>query len=139
MNKLDKKIKNDYDSGYVVTSRGLESEEIVRTRAWIRKQIENLSDSETRESILSDVMGVLLINFSNLVVELTKIKTLEDIITISQPLAGVFSTIDEEIKSGTLTLPYMVKSDGIYRTFYDMKNLSNNISNILTKAKLQKE
>ncbi|WP_099137896.1 hypothetical protein [Xenorhabdus szentirmaii] len=59
---------------------------------------------------------------------------MEDIKIISQPLAEVFDTIDEAIKDGTLTLPYMVKSDGISKSFSDMKNLSNGISKILHKV-----
>ncbi|CDL83729.1 hypothetical protein [Xenorhabdus szentirmaii] len=133
MKELNEIVKS-HDSVYIVTSRGLEREEAVRERASIRKEIDRLSDSVAREGILSDILGVLLVHFSSLVVELTKIKTLEDIKIISQPLAEVFDTIDEAIKDGTLTLPYMVKSDGISKSFSDMKNLSNGISKILHKV-----
>ncbi|MBD2782889.1 hypothetical protein [Xenorhabdus szentirmaii] len=133
MKELNEIVKS-HDSVYIVTSRGLEREEDVRERASIRKEIDRLSDSVAREGILSDILGVLLVHFSRLVVELTKIKTLEDIKIISQPLAEVFDTIDEAIKDGTLTLPYMVKSDGIYKSFSDMKNLLNGISKILYKV-----
>ncbi|MDC9583020.1 hypothetical protein PSI15_15875, partial [Xenorhabdus sp. PR6a] len=85
-----------------------------------------------------DIIGILLVNFANLMIELTKIKTVEDIKSISQPVAEVFSTIDEAIKNGSLTLPYMVKTNGISSSFSDIKNLSNSISNILTKAQIQK-
>jgi hypothetical protein len=135
MNKSDEIEKNDsYDSGYIVTSRGIESTRIVNARALIRKQIDSISDSDTREGILSDVLGILLVNFSHLVLELTKVKTFEDIKSISQPIYELFSTIEEDIKNNLFTLPYMVKPDGASKTFSDMKNLSNRISNILIKS-----
>ncbi|MDE9445204.1 hypothetical protein KKJ04_06200 [Xenorhabdus bovienii] len=125
-------------SGHVVTSRGLESEEVVRTRNLVRKNIERLSDSDAREGILSDTLGILLIHFSQLIIELTKVKTLEDIKSIAQPISEIFVTIDEDIKNGSLIFPYMIKPDGVSKSLSDMKNLSNDISNILLKSQ-QKE
>ncbi|PHM25142.1 hypothetical protein [Xenorhabdus budapestensis] len=127
-------INNDYNSGHIVTSRGLEPAVVVHTRTLIRKQIDSLSEPAVREGILSDILGLLLVHFSNLIIKLTKIKTLEDIKSISQPSAEIFVAIDEAIKDGSLILPYMVKSDGIAKSFSDMKDLSNSISNILMNA-----
>ncbi|WFQ78221.1 hypothetical protein PXH59_10560 [Xenorhabdus sp. SF857] len=131
MNILDDIKKNNrFDSGYIVTSRGIEPTEVVLVRNFIRNKIDGLSDSGTREGILFDILGILLVNFSNLVIELKKVKTLEDIKSISLPTAEIFNMIYKTINDGSFIFPYMVKSDGISKSFYDIKNLSNNISNI---------
>lgn len=126
-----------HDGGYIVTHRGLEAQDVVRTRAQIHQQIECLADTHSREGILTDVLGVILVNFSQLVVALTQAKTFADINSAAQSIADIVAVVDTAVKSGELTLPYMVKSKGVSGVLSDISKLSNNVSAVLLRAQNQ--
>ncbi|AWK14756.1 hypothetical protein SK355_07415 [Candidatus Fukatsuia symbiotica] len=127
------------DDGYVVTRKGLESKETVKTREWIRQQIETFADTRSREGILADVLGLMLVNFSQLTMAMAQAKTVSDIKAAAQPLADIFTVIDAEVKAGTLKLPYRVKPRGAQGVLADMSHLSNDITVVLLTEQKQNQ
>lgn len=125
---------SDRSGGYVVTSRGLESQDAVRVRTLVRQQIETIADTRSREGVLADVLSLILVNVSQLAVSIAQAKTLADIKAAAQPVADTLASVDSAVKNGSLVLPYMVKPEGVTGVLADMTTLSNEVSAILVGA-----
>lgn len=94
----------------------------------VRAAIERQADQLTREGILSDVLGVVVVGLAQLTVALSKAKTLADVNAAAQPLADIGAAVDAAVKSGALKLPYMVKAGGAQGVLTDMTKLSNGVA-----------
>lgn len=100
----------------------------------IRAAIEKQADQLTREGVLSDVLGVVVVGLAQLAVALSKAKTLADVNAAAQPLADIGTAVDAAVKSGALKLPYMVKSGGAQGVLADMTKLSNGVAAVFAAA-----
>ena len=100
----------------------------------VRSAIDNVADAKTREGVISDVLGVVVVGLSQLTVELSKAKTLADVNAAAQPLADIGTAVDAAVKSGALKLPYMVKSGGAQGVLADMTKLSNGVAAVFAAA-----
>ena len=100
----------------------------------LRMQIENVADGKTREGIVSDVLGVVVVGLAQLTVALSKAKTLADVNAAAQPLADIGTVVDAAVKSGALKLPYMVKTGGAQGVLADMTKLSNGVAAVFAAA-----
>lgn len=127
------------EEGYIVTRKGPEPEKVVKTRHWIRQQIETRADMGSREGILADTVALILVYFSQLTTALAEAKTVSDINTATQPIAEVMAVVDVAVKAGSLKLPYMVKPLGAEGILSDISTLSNEITDILLKAQTQSQ
>jgi hypothetical protein len=94
----------------------------------LRMQIEGVADTKTREGVISDIVGVMLVGLAELVVALSKAKSIADVNSAVEPLFKIGSAVDTAVKSGALTLPYMVKDGGAQGVLSDMTKLSNGIA-----------
>lgn len=100
----------------------------------LRAAIERQADQLTREGVLSDVLGVVVVGLAQLTVGLSKAKTLADVNAAAQPLADIGTAVDAAVKSGELTLPYMVKPTGAHGVLADMTKLSNGVAAVFAAA-----
>lgn len=107
----------------------------VTQRDDLRKKIDAVADTASREGVLSDVLGVVVIGLAQLTVALSKAKTLADVNEAAKPLAEIGTSVDAAVKSGALTLPYMVKTGGAAAVLADMTKLSNGVSAVMQAAK----
>lgn len=101
----------------------------------IRARIDAQADQATREGVISDVLGVVVVGLSQLTVALSKAKSLAEVNEAAKPLAEIGESIDAAVKSGALTLPYMVKTGGAGAVLADMTKLSNGVSAVMQAAK----
>jgi hypothetical protein len=100
----------------------------------VRQRINQVADSASREGVLSDVLGVVVVGLAQLTVALSKAKTLADVNAAAQPLADIGAAVDSAVKSGALKLPYMVKSGGAQGVLADMTKLSNGVAAVFAAA-----
>jgi hypothetical protein len=105
-----------------------------QAKALIRANIESIADSRTREGVMSDVLGVMVVGISQLTVALSKAKTLAEVNAAAQPLADIGAAVDAAVKSGALKLPYMVKTGGAQAVLADMTKLSNGVAEVFVAA-----
>ena len=103
-------------------------------RQAVRQKIDEVADAKTREGIVSDVLGVVVVGLSQLTVALSKAKNLADVNAAAQPLADIGAAVDAAVKSGALKLPYMVKSGGAQGVLADMTKLSNGVAAVFAAA-----
>lgn len=97
-------------------------------RQLIRKSIDAVADGPSREGVISDILGVVVVGLAQLTVALSKAKTLADVNAAAQPLADIGAAVDTAVKSGALKLPYMVKTGGAQGVLADMTKLSNGVA-----------
>jgi hypothetical protein len=100
----------------------------------LRAKIDCISDAESREGVMADVLSVVLVGLSQLSVSLAAATTLADVNAAAKPIADICAVIDTEVKAGTLKLPYMVKPNGAQGVLVDMISLSNGVSAVLETA-----
>ncbi len=112
--------------------RAAMNREIDRQR--VRQAIDGVADSKSREGVMSDVLGVVVVGLAQLTVALSKAKTLADVNAAAQPLADIGAAVDAAVKSGALKLPYMVKSGGAQGVLADMTKLSNGVAAVFGVA-----
>lgn len=106
----------------------------VTQREDLRKSIDGVADPQSREGVMSDVLGVVVVGLAQLTVALSKAKTLADVNAAAQPLADIGAAVDAAVKSGALKLPYMVKASGAQGVLADMTRLSNGVTAVLAAA-----
>jgi hypothetical protein len=104
------------------------------TKQALREQIDKVSPASSREGVMSDVLGVVVVGLAQLTVALSKAKTLADVNAAAQPLADIGAAVDTAVKSGALKLPYMVKSGGAQGVLADMTKLSNGVAAVFAAA-----
>ena len=109
--------------------------EVARDRA--RSNIDAIADPKTREGIMSDVLGVMVVGLSQLTVAISKAKTIDDIKAAAAPLAEIGAVIDAGVKSGAIKLPYTVKDGGAKGVLEKMVGLSNGVTAVLQASKTQ--
>lgn len=102
-----------------------------------RDNIDALADPKTREGIMSDVLGVMVVGLSQLTVAISKAKTIEDIKAAAAPLAEIGAVIDAGVKSGAIKLPYTIKEGGAKGVLEKMVGLSNGVTAVLQASKTQ--
>ncbi len=100
----------------------------------LRMQIEGVADTKAREGVMSDVLGVVVVGLAQLIVALSKAKTLADVNAAAQPLADIGAAVDAAVKSGALKLPYMVKAGGAQGVLADTTKLSNGVAAVFAAA-----
>ncbi|PQA82730.1 hypothetical protein C5F52_14215 [Limnohabitans sp. TS-CS-82] len=103
-------------------------------RKIVRDAIDKVADTKTREGVISDVLGVVVVGLSQLTVALSKAKSLADVNAAAQPLADIGAVVDAALKSGSLKLPYMVKTGGAQGVLADMTKLSNGVAAVFAAA-----
>lgn len=106
-------------------------------RQKVRDNIDELADPKTREGIMSDVLGVMVVGLSQLTVAISKAKTIEDIKAAAAPLAEIGAVIDAGVKSGAIKLPYTIKEGGAKGVLEKMVGLSNGVTAVLQASKTQ--
>lgn len=100
----------------------------------VRRSIDQVADPKSREGVISDVLGVVVVGLAQLTVALSKAKTIADVNAAAQPLADIGTAVDAAVKSGALKLPYMVKSGGAQGVLADMTKLSNGVAAVFAAA-----
>lgn len=103
-------------------------------RQRVRQAIDGVADAKSREGVMSDVLGVIVVGLAQLTVALSKAKTLADVNAAAQPLADIGVAVDAAVKSGALKLPYMVKTGGAQGVLADMTKLSNSVAAVFAAA-----
>lgn len=103
-------------------------------RQRVRQAIDGVADAKSREGVMSDVLGVIVVVLAQLTVALSKAKTLADVNAAAQPLADIGVAVDAAVKSGALKLPYMVKTGGAQGVLADMTKLSNSVAAVFAAA-----
>ncbi|CAJ0742097.1 hypothetical protein R16034_02968 [Ralstonia edaphis] len=111
-----------------------ESQQTQIAKERLRMQIEGVADTKTREGVMSDVVGMMFVGLAELVVALSKAKSIADVNSAVQPLFKIGSAVDTAVKSGTLKLPYMVKDGGAQGVLADMTKLSNGIAAVIAAS-----
>ncbi|CAJ0699996.1 hypothetical protein LMG19089_02483 [Ralstonia edaphis] len=111
-----------------------ESQQTQIAKERLRMQIEGVADTKTREGVMSDVVGILFVGLSELVVALSKAKSIADVNSAVEPLVKIGSAVDTAVKSGALKLPYMVKDGGAQGVLADMTKLSNGIAAVIAAS-----
>ena len=106
-------------------------------RSLVRAQINSVADPQSREAIMSDVLGVMVVGLSQLTVAMSKAKTIEDIKAAAAPLAEIGAVIDAGVKSGAIKLPYTIKEGGAKGVLEKMVGLSNGVTAVLQASKAQ--
>lgn len=100
----------------------------------LREAIDCVADAKSREGVISDVLGVVVVGLAQLAVALSKVKVVADVATAAQPLVDIGAAVDAAVKSGALTLPYMVKPGGAQGVLADMTALSNGVAAVFAAA-----
>jgi hypothetical protein len=103
-------------------------------RQRVRQAIDGVADAKSREGVMSDVLGVVVVGLAQLTIALSKAKTLAEVNAAAQPLADIGTAVDAAVKSGALKLPYMVKAGGAQAVLTDMTKLSNGVAAVFAAA-----
>ena len=111
-----------------------ESQQTQIAKERLRMQIEGVADTKTREGVMSDVVGMMFVGLAQLVVALSKAKSIADVNSAVEPLFKIGSAVDTAVKSGALKLPYMVKDGGAEGVLADMTKLSNGIAAVIAAS-----
>lgn len=100
----------------------------------LRARIDAQADQSTREGVMSDVLGIVVVGLAQLTVALSNAKTIADVNAAAQPLADIGRAVDAAVKSGALKMPYMVKTGGAQAVLADMTKLSNGVAAVFAAA-----